>query len=152
MTCPRCSARLESAGSTCAECGLGLFRNVSGIVKTSIVLISTGDDNAFYPSVRDVPEPLRRQLLESTSGGNAGTIVIADRAGKEQLTQGIARRLENTIESASRAINEAPAKSPSAVSAAVARSQRQGTWIAWAGLLAVLTLAALFALLFGMRW
>lgn len=151
MTCPRCSAPLESAGSTCAECGLSLFRNVSGIVKTSIVLISTGDDNAFYPSVRDVPEPLRRQLLESTSGGNAGTIVIADRAGKEQLTQGIAHRLANTIESASRAITETRAK-PAAVSSAVEQRRRKGSWIAWAGLVAVLTVAALFALLFGMRW
>ena len=72
-----------------------LLRNVSGIVKTSVVMISAGGEDALYRSVHDVPEPLRKQLMETTAGDNSGTIVIADRAGKEQLTQILARREAN---------------------------------------------------------
>jgi hypothetical protein len=42
--------------------------------------------------VQDVPEPMRSRLIESTHSENSGTIVIADRAGKDQITQVIARR------------------------------------------------------------
>lgn len=57
----------------------------SGIVKTSAVLIAFQDVQAIYPSVREVPEPLRKRLVESTTGRNSGTIVIADRRGKEEI-------------------------------------------------------------------
>jgi hypothetical protein len=73
------------------------MRNISGVMKTSSVMISTGDEPTFYRSVQEVPEPLRSRLIESTHGSNSGTIVIADRAGKDQITQVIARR-ENARE------------------------------------------------------
>ena len=92
MTCPRCSSRLDDARGVCPECGVNLYHNVSGIVKTSAVMIATGEESGFYDSMQEVPERLRKQLIESTASQNSGTIVIADRAGKEQLTQVLARR------------------------------------------------------------
>jgi hypothetical protein len=71
------------------------------------VMISTGDEPTFYRSVQEVPEPLRSRLIESTHGSNSGTIVIADRAGKDQITQVIARR-ENARER--KAMNKAMGK------------------------------------------
>lgn len=156
MTCPRCFSDLDAAGATCPECGLSLYRNVSGVVKTSVVMISTGDDNNFYSSVQEVPEALRRRLLESTSSRNAGTIVIADRAGKEQLTQVMARRLEGSIESATRALSAAASPQPGAPASLPGRQQpasiRRISWLAWVGFLTVLALAAFFSLFFGLRW
>jgi hypothetical protein len=92
MTCPRCYAECKPDAGVCPECGVKLTRNVSGVMKTSAVMIAAGDEHGFYHSVQDVPEPLRTQLIEVTNSANAGTIVIADRAGKEQLTRVIARR------------------------------------------------------------
>ncbi len=83
------------------------MRNISGVMKTSSVMISTGDEPTFYRSVQEVPEPLRSRLIESTHGSNSGTIVIADRAGKDQITQVIARR-ENARER--KAMNKATGK------------------------------------------
>lgn len=54
-------------------------------MKTTSVLIASDEVNAIYASVHDVPEPLRRQLQASTTGRNSGTIVIADRRGKEEI-------------------------------------------------------------------
>src|ERR1022692_4277275 len=92
MTCPRCQSEFAEADSVCPECGIRLLRNVSGVMKTSAVMISARGEQGFYRSVQDVPEPLRTQLLETTTSSNSGVIVIADRAGKEQLTQVLARR------------------------------------------------------------
>lgn len=87
MTCPRCHADFESRPESCPECGVKLVRNVSGVMKTSAVMIAAAGERGFYRSVQEVPEPLRTQLIRTTSSANAGTIVIADRAGKEQITQ-----------------------------------------------------------------
>jgi len=92
MTCPRCYAELESDRDACPECGVQLLRNISGMMKISAVMIAAGERRGFYRSVQDVPEHLRRQLMEITTSTNSGTIVIADRAGKEQITQVMARR------------------------------------------------------------
>src|SRR5580704_15009718 len=92
MTCPKCHSEFETAAGACPECGVRLLRNVSGVMKTSAVMIAARGESSFYHSVHDVPEPLRTQLLETTGSRNSGTIVIADRAGKEQLTQALSRR------------------------------------------------------------
>jgi hypothetical protein len=61
------------------------MRMESGVIKTSAVFIASDGVRAMYPSLRDVPEPLRRRLVECTSGRNSGTILIADRRGKEEI-------------------------------------------------------------------
>src|SRR5580704_18146441 len=92
MTCPRCHTQSDETFSLCPECGLQLLRSISGVMKTSTVMVAAGGEHGFYRSVREVPEPLRAQLIASTRSSNSGTILIADRAGREQLTQIIARR------------------------------------------------------------
>jgi len=54
-------------------------------MKTSAVLVASGDSRCVYGSLREVPEPLRTQVIASTSGRNSGTILIADRRGKEEI-------------------------------------------------------------------
>lgn len=133
-------------GGACPECGVNLLRNVSGIMKTSAVLIAARGERGFYNSVQDVPEPLRTQLLETTASPNSGIIVIADRAGKEQLTQAMARReagpdnITQTSEVAD--VHETPAP----------RRIPRGQWLAWVGFVLVLMLAAIVAAFFYLRW
>lgn len=156
MTCPRCHTEFESMRNICPECGVRLLRNVSGVIKTSAVLISVGRKCGFYRSVQEVPEPLRTQLITTTAGQNAGTIVIADRAGKEQLTRVMARR-DSSPGGDSEDIGPAreSAGEPMAEELAEARSGYRlygVSWMAWAGLVAVLSAAAVISTLFGMRW
>lgn len=145
MTCPRCHSESDGEFSLCPECGLRLLRNVSGVMKTSAVMIATGRDNGFYRSVQDVPEPLRTQLIAITTSPNAGTILIADRAGKEQLTQVIARREAQRAENAAeRSVVEAGEEE---------RWELFGlSWITWTGILLVLAIAFVIAAAFGLRW
>jgi hypothetical protein len=150
MTCPRCFSELEKSPAVCPECGINLHHSVSGIVKTSVVMISSRGEDSFYQSLQEVPEPLRRQLMETTTSENSGTIVIADRAGKHQLTQLLSRRetspphpaMPEPLESALPRL-EPPVDSP---------AERNFTWIAWVGFLVVLIAAALISAFFGLRW
>jgi hypothetical protein len=57
----------------------------SGTVKTSAILISDGHRTFVFRTVDEVPPELRRKLAESTAGSNAGTVLIADRRGAEEL-------------------------------------------------------------------
>ncbi len=59
------------------------------MLKSSTILISAGDTDAVYRSVKEVPAPLRRKLLKSTNGLNAATILIADRKGREEIARAI---------------------------------------------------------------
>src|ERR1700749_2271038 len=92
MICPHCQTELETALPHCPECGVRIVRKVSGVVKTSTVMIAAGDEHSFYRSVQEVPETLRRRLIKTTNSENSGMIVIADRAGKEHWTEVVARR------------------------------------------------------------
>ena len=147
MTCPRCSAELESGTQACTECGAQLVHNVSGVMKTSAVMIASGEEHGFYHSVQDVPEPLRTQLIEITNSENAGTIVIADRAGKEQLTHVIARR---------EAVRERKSSGPTATAhhgaTLLAFSFLGLPGIAWAGLVLLLTACLIIAAVFITHW
>ncbi|MGD1069995.1 MAG: hypothetical protein ABSB15_07630 [Bryobacteraceae bacterium] len=113
------------------------------MMKTSAVMIASGDEQGFYHSVQDVPEPLRTQLIEVTNSSNAGTIVIADRAGKEQLTQVIARREAVRGQSASDGVVAAPGGSK-----LLAFSFLGVPGIAWAGVVLLLAAAAIIAAVF----
>jgi hypothetical protein len=146
MTCPKCHSEFETEGNVCPECGIRLLRNVSGVMKTSAVMIAARGERGFYNSVHEVPEPLRTQLLESTGSRNAGTIVIADRAGKEQLTQAMSRRESRREESPAKQPDAQMAESPEA------RLHPRLQWIAWAGLGLVLLAAVVLAALFYLRW
>lgn len=118
------------------------MRNVSGVMKTSAVMIASGDEHGFYRSVQDVPEPLRTQLIEITNGSNSGTIVIADRAGKEQITRVIARR------------DRAPERTakPAGTGRAAGFNPLHLPWIAWAGALLVLAAAGIITAVFVTHW
>jgi hypothetical protein len=153
MTCPKCHSELETEGGVCPECGIRLLRNVSGVMKTSAVMIAARGERGFYHSVHDVPEPLRTQLLETTGSRNAGTIVIADRAGKEQLTQAMSRRESKGGASGDAAGNPNDAKQPGVQvpEPPEARRRPRIQWIAWAGLALVLMAAAVVAALFYLR-
>lgn len=154
MTCPKCQAEFEPPGgakrhatgdTVCPACGLRLLRSVTGVVRTSAVMISAGDEDAFYNSLQDVPEPLRNRLLESTNGDNAGTIVIADRAGKEQLTEVLARRENPRPESPGNA-------AVAAVNQAVQHLAQRRSWLPWVMFILVLVVAGIVSAWLGLRW
>ena len=58
-------------------------------VRTSMILVAVGDRVQAYASVADLPPDLRRRLLESTSGPETVTLLIADRAGREAVLRTI---------------------------------------------------------------
>lgn len=58
-------------------------------IRTSTIFISQGTRNEVYNSLDEIPADLRRKLLESTTGANSATIVIADRAGREQIVRAL---------------------------------------------------------------
>ncbi len=46
-----------------------------------------------YSSLEDLPAELREKLLESTSGNDAATIVIADRKGRDAVLRSLGKRI-----------------------------------------------------------
>jgi DNA-directed RNA polymerase subunit RPC12/RpoP len=144
MICPQCQFEFDEAATHCPECGVRILRKVSGIVKTSAVMIAAGDEHTFYRSVQEVPEALRRTLIETTNSENSGMIVIADRAGREQWTEIVAQReAQQQAQSTPRVV------SPPSIEPAPAASGFAGlSWTAWAGILLFLAAAALIASVF----
>ena len=144
MICPQCQFEFDEAATHCPECGVRVLRKVSGIVKTSAVMIAAGDEHTFYRSVQEVPESLRRTLIETTNSENSGMIVIADRAGREQWTEIVAQR-----EAQQRAQSTPRPISPPAIEPAPPTSGFAGlSWTGWAGILLFLAAAALIASVF----
>ncbi len=89
MTCRQCGKKFQTEDSlTCPHCGAGHAAK-SGVMKSSTILISAGETDAVYRSVKEVPAPLRRKLLKSTNGLNSATILIADRRGREEIARAI---------------------------------------------------------------
>ena len=98
MVCRRCKKRVDPGDArVCPNCGEALPDNRSGILKTSTILISSGNVDAVYRSVKDVPVSLRKRLLKSTNGLNSATILIADRRGREEISKAI-RNLPSTMQ------------------------------------------------------
>lgn len=56
-----------------------------GTVKTSTILIGAGKRLSIYRKLEEVPPRLRSKLVKSTAGSNAGTVLIADRRGAQEL-------------------------------------------------------------------
>ncbi|MDQ2898757.1 MAG: hypothetical protein M3Y07_03030 [Acidobacteriota bacterium] len=80
---------MGSESEICPHCGAICAQTATAILKTSTILISANQTDAVYRSVDDVPEPLRKMLLQCTNGLNSGTILIADRRGKDQISKAI---------------------------------------------------------------
>ncbi len=58
-------------------------------LRTSTILIATDEQTRVYRTLKDVPPRLRRKLLQSTSGANSATILIADRKGRQELARAV---------------------------------------------------------------
>jgi hypothetical protein len=86
MTCPRCRKKFAEEAARCPHCG-ETNRESSGVVQTSVVLISAGGSDLIYRTVEDVPASLRSKLLRSTNGANSATILIADRRGRKEVAK-----------------------------------------------------------------
>jgi len=148
MTCPRCYTELDSGATACPKCGLRVIHNVSGVMKTSTVMIAAGDEQTFYRSVQEVPEPLRTKLLATTQSENSGTIVIADRAGKEQLTQVVARR-ESAKDRPAGTESESPAEPVPDWRGRLEEHKFLGySWVVWVGILLFIAASGLIAVVF----
>ena len=102
MNCPYCQIAFDpNHWESCPHCGENKEEQetaleLSGVLKTSTILIAAGNAKCeVYRSVEEVPEPLRRMLVQSTNGENSGTIYIADRRGREQIARAL-RHLPGT--------------------------------------------------------
>lgn len=90
MNCRSCKRKVGKAtNGTCPFCGEEIEVAAARVMKTMTILVSAGQAEGVYRSVDDVPEQIRRKLLRSTSGANSGTIVIADRRGREELAKAL---------------------------------------------------------------
>lgn len=58
-------------------------------IRQSTILIAAGKRTNVYSSLDQVPTRLKRQLLHSTSGSNSATILLADRAGREEIVRAL---------------------------------------------------------------
>ncbi len=56
-----------------------------GTIRTSAILIAAGRGLSVYRKLDEVPPRLRSKLVKSTAGANAGTVLIADRRGAQEL-------------------------------------------------------------------
>ena len=86
MTCGRCGNEFDEAEARCPHCGEAQA-GAKGLFQTSTVLISSGGADLVYGTVEEVPPGLRTRLLKSTSGGNSGIILIADRRGRKEIAK-----------------------------------------------------------------
>src|ERR1700678_646294 len=86
MTCARCRKKIADEAARCPYCGEA-NRVGSGVIQTSIVLISSGGSDLIYRTVEEVPASLRNKLLRSTNGANSATILIADRRGRKEVAK-----------------------------------------------------------------
>src|SRR6266404_9810188 len=93
MLCPGCNRSFEGEAGYCPRCGA-----VKGVVKTSTILIASGEQRGVYRSVEEMPDALKRELIRSTNGLNSATIVIADRQGRKEIAKAI-RNLPGAVKS-----------------------------------------------------
>jgi hypothetical protein len=86
MTCTRCRKKFAEEAARCPHCGEA-NRASSGVVQTSVVLISAGGSDLIYRTVEEVPTNLRNKLIRFTNGANSATILIADRRGRKEVAK-----------------------------------------------------------------
>jgi hypothetical protein len=68
------------------------------IVKSSAIMIATGDKVKVYRTLEDVPPELRRKLTASTSSLNSATVLIANRGGREKLRRALGALVDNAAQ------------------------------------------------------
>ena len=90
MTCSRCGKEFDQEEAQCPHCGQP-GADVKGLFQTSTVLISSGGADLVYRSAEEIPPGLRTRLLKSTGGRNSGTILIADRRGRQEIAKTIGK-------------------------------------------------------------
>lgn len=135
MVCPKCNYDVGSA-SVCKGCGLKFLRQVAGFIKTSAVIISTRDEEVFYGSLHEVPAALRSRLEAATRSSNSGTILIADKTGRERiLTRQISLEREPVL---------TPAEPPPI-------ENQPSPWVLWAGLGLLVAALAIILMVWG-KW
>lgn len=152
MTCPRCGIGYNTKKwGDCPHCGAASSRVLSGVMRTSTILISAGDeDDGIYRSFEEIPEPLRKLLAKSTTGANAGTIFIADERGRQEIGKAI-RNLPNTLGS-----NTLTKTRTGPISIAIrksrARAFRSAPAAVWLGLLLAGFAGGVFWLVYAHAW
>jgi hypothetical protein len=133
MTCSRCGKSFDQEEARCPHCGEPQG-DASGLFQTSTVLISTSGTDLVYRSVEEIPPGLRIRLLKSTSGGNSGTILIADRRGRQEIAK---------------TMGKLPDRAPGPLAKAVPGDQKGSSRVGWLtrgqkrGMAAVVVLLAL---------
>ena len=88
MNCTRCRKKYGQDVSRCPHCGEP-NPEMSGVMQTSIVRISTASEDLIFRSVDEAPARLRGKLLRSINGSNSATILIADRRGRKQVAKAL---------------------------------------------------------------
>jgi hypothetical protein len=88
MRCEGCRRDFAADEARCPRCGKP-NPAVTGVYRTSTVLISRGGDGRVYRSVEEAPENLRAQLRKSLDGVNSATILIADRRGRREIAKAL---------------------------------------------------------------
>ena len=61
-------------------------------IRTSTILVGLKTKTEVYRSLKELPPRLRKKLIESTSGSNSGTILIADRGGRDEIVRSVQGR------------------------------------------------------------
>jgi hypothetical protein len=88
MKCEGCRGEFAAEEARCPHCGRP-NPAVTGVYRTSTVLISKGGGGHVYRSVDEAPERLQAQLRRSLNSANAATILIADRRGRQEISKAL---------------------------------------------------------------
>jgi hypothetical protein len=141
MNCVRCRKKYAQEAARCPHCGEP-NPETSGVMQTSIVLISAGGEDLVFRTVDEVPSRLRTKLLRSTNGSNSATILIADRRGRKQ----VARALRSLPSPAQRRLMHNSLGRRAGALAAWLTPERKRAAISALILLALMVVAAVFRL------
>ena len=142
IECRQCRKTMADDDAECPHCGAP-NPAAKGLYQSSTVLISAGGADLVYRSVEEVPDPLRTRLLESTNGGNSGTILIADRRGRREIS----KALRSLPGPAPRGVLDSVLGRPAAASAWLTPARRRIIL----GLVVLMVLATL-GLVYAHRW